>query len=638
MAEWRFPSVSEVYDLKGLNEPGAETFKDNCIKGLAREICQNSLDARSPNVPNDQPVIVEFHRFKTGQDAFPGKEEMIEVLNNAKAFWEKRSNKKTTKFFQDALDEMSQSEYCWMRISDFNTCGLIGTKAEIDDSTPWNNLVLSSGVSEKEGDEGGSFGIGKFATFPCSSLRTCFYATKTIKDENGSEEEAFEGVARLVSYRNQSGGVTLGNGYYVQDCAPLEVIPSVDESFVRTVPGTDIYIPLFISDEDWLEDMRDSVLDGFLYAILNGKLEVRLWDDNQKIIINQNWLKDWCLSEDVKVNKSIRQDYLALTRDDATVATKEFGDDGRIELRIICGSQFDKKISMIRQTGMKIYARAFSKTMISFAGVLVAFGNGLNRRLKAFENPQHSNWQKKRNPADKGLLVEIEEFCKHELQKLFEADSGQEEDGGLGDILPATEGDGEKKEREALVPKIKALGRSKPVKKRPVTKPDTPEPGEDGVGASPEEDEGETGSGGGPGETPNDTKSGAHHGGMGEGEGAGTSGEGEARKYKTIEIATETWRSICSTGPTGEYLIIIVPKKSCKDGFITINAVAELNFYAAEIIQATLADGTPLTIENGNRITGVSFKKGERLDVKVLFAYSEYVSLDIELGGKVWNS
>ena len=74
MTDWSFPTATDDYEGKGLNDSGIETFNDDCLKGLAREICQNSLDARSKDAPKGEPVTVEFCRFNISSDKFPGKD------------------------------------------------------------------------------------------------------------------------------------------------------------------------------------------------------------------------------------------------------------------------------------------------------------------------------------------------------------------------------------------------------------------------------------------------------------------------------------------------------------------------------------------------------------------------------------
>lgn len=94
-----------------------------------------------------------------------------------------------------------------MRISDFNTTGLLGSAEEYN--SPWTNLTKSSGASDKVGSQGGSFGIGKFAPFACSDLRTVFYSTK---DKDG--EKASQGVARLTSFKKSDEDTAQGIGFY----------------------------------------------------------------------------------------------------------------------------------------------------------------------------------------------------------------------------------------------------------------------------------------------------------------------------------------------------------------------------------------------------------------------------------------
>ena len=44
MSKWRFPS-NDYGEKKGINDSGIATFRGTPLRSLAREICQNSLDA-----------------------------------------------------------------------------------------------------------------------------------------------------------------------------------------------------------------------------------------------------------------------------------------------------------------------------------------------------------------------------------------------------------------------------------------------------------------------------------------------------------------------------------------------------------------------------------------------------------------
>ena len=65
--QWIFPSTGGG-EKQGFNNTGIEEFMDDPIKSLAKEICQNSLDAA---IDSNQPVIVEFNTFELERENFP---------------------------------------------------------------------------------------------------------------------------------------------------------------------------------------------------------------------------------------------------------------------------------------------------------------------------------------------------------------------------------------------------------------------------------------------------------------------------------------------------------------------------------------------------------------------------------------
>ena len=156
--KWCFPS-SNGGEKQGLNNSGIETFKDTPVKSLAREICQNSLDASN----DGKKVIVEFNTFSIDSDNFPDKKGFNEILNKCKEYWERSSNQKSKNFFMQAINKLNAPKISFLRISDFNTTGLRGSNKSTGGD--WDNLINSSGSSEKSESKGGSFGIGKNAPF-----------------------------------------------------------------------------------------------------------------------------------------------------------------------------------------------------------------------------------------------------------------------------------------------------------------------------------------------------------------------------------------------------------------------------------------------------------------------------------------
>ncbi len=155
-----------------IGEAGVETFKGSPLDTLAREICQNSLDAK---LNNEFPVTVEFEEFKLSIRQLNSSHELVDAFNKSIDFWNRLDDKKTVEFFKNALKIMEEDEISVLRVSDFNTTGLTGSNQEY--GTAWYNLVKSSGVSDKGGASGGSYGIGKSAPYVCSKLRTIYYST-----------------------------------------------------------------------------------------------------------------------------------------------------------------------------------------------------------------------------------------------------------------------------------------------------------------------------------------------------------------------------------------------------------------------------------------------------------------------------
>ena len=57
---WNFPSNNDG-KISGISEAGIETFRGDLLKSLAKEICQNSLDAVK-KIKN--PVLIEFELYE----------------------------------------------------------------------------------------------------------------------------------------------------------------------------------------------------------------------------------------------------------------------------------------------------------------------------------------------------------------------------------------------------------------------------------------------------------------------------------------------------------------------------------------------------------------------------------------------
>ena len=121
MARWNFPNNGDG-QIKGVADAGIENFNGTELTSLAREICQNSLDAAADD---DNPkVVVEFERYFVDESNVPGLSEYRNILHSCKSFWDKSNSEKAKTFLDRAYKESKKSKIFVLRISDYNTTGL----------------------------------------------------------------------------------------------------------------------------------------------------------------------------------------------------------------------------------------------------------------------------------------------------------------------------------------------------------------------------------------------------------------------------------------------------------------------------------------------------------------------------------
>lgn len=160
MRNWYFPSAKGI-GINGFNNIGEE-FKDNPIQSLAKEICQNSLDTKlNPEYKSSEKKIkVVFNQFLMESKNFPGKEEFLKVLLNEYDYNDSYyiNDKTVPNFYKNAIECLQSEKICCLRISDYNTTGLLG--ADKSSHSPWCDLTKNAGVSDKPEGSGGSKGKG----------------------------------------------------------------------------------------------------------------------------------------------------------------------------------------------------------------------------------------------------------------------------------------------------------------------------------------------------------------------------------------------------------------------------------------------------------------------------------------------
>ena len=388
---WRFPKLDDGPE-QGINDGGIATFKGSKLYTyLAREICQNSLDAKAEGV---KTVIVEFNSLTLKQSEYPSLSALRNIFKDCRDYWEQRMEPKLERFLAEADKKLAQDEVDFLVIRDFNTTGLSGAKAGKREKSKWRALTHSNGVTEKAKGSQGSYGIGKNAPFACSSFRTVFYNSYAQEDK----VKAFQGVARLITHL-QDGSETIGVGFYQNTETSMPIFEEdncpMRDLLKRDKFGTDVIIAGFKKSDSWKADIEKAVISNFFVAIANGTLVIKI--DGMEV--NDKNLKDRIKyyadqeqqSDDKEKNiTTILEFYHAFCEFDYK-ETGNIMENGDAILYIKKDDKYSKSIAEMRSIGMVVRTR-HSNIFTRYAAVVVVQSGKLNDMLKDIEPPAHDNW------------------------------------------------------------------------------------------------------------------------------------------------------------------------------------------------------------------------------------------------------
>jgi len=437
MISWNFPGNQDG-QIKGVADAGIENFNGTEISSLARENCQNSLDAAIDDT--NPKVLVEFERYFVQDNQIPGITEYRDILRKCKEFWDKSKSEKAKGFLKEAVKQAEQEKGFMLRISDYNTTGLSNPYTKSGDYfnfDGWNALIKIDGGANKGEDKAGAFGIGKSAPFSNSYYRLVFY--RTLNQEN---EKAAQGISRLLSYKDGS-SITSGVGYYgnPEGNNPVKLIPELEKINARTEIGTDIFVFGFKTGDGWEKEIEVALLDSFLMSFYNDQLRVKV----QNKEINSDTLKvhmERIHQEYPSRTKGTYGNYLALTRtEDVHIYSLNFHGMGTLELRVLVDSneKLDRKVLIVRKAGMKLFRLGNISKLVPFTGILELKGKELNSYFRAMETVAHDNWEPGRhsNPKQaKAYYEEIKEWIRNIVAELAEHSSDDEMDvEGLSGVL-----------------------------------------------------------------------------------------------------------------------------------------------------------------------------------------------------------
>ena len=400
---WQFPPTGGGRE-DGHIDPGMEHFSGSPLGSLARETIQNSLDARSAA---DKPVSVTFEvkGIAGGNDL--GRAELAQHIEAC--LQEAEDDPKAHGVFAEAAKLAAKDNVTFLRIADYNTTGL--------DDVHWEALVKRQGSSEQSSPgAGGSYGIGKYAPFVVSLLRTVFYWSRY--ETSNTALEYCQGKAVLMSHKSTDGKKTQGTGFFgdrdgckrLSDSYIPNSIGAVESG--RDTHGTSIWIAGFSDTQDWRIRVARSVVSNFFCAIADRDLEVLIEPDDAGSMfkhwdINSHDLAktfDGLLAEteddeesDLRPLKEAFAFYTAMRKDIGVVKEREDSDLGHCRLWIHVEDGLPSKVGLIRKTGMLITSEQRGLLRFSglkdFAAVLRFESDKGNELLRDMENPQHSQFE-----------------------------------------------------------------------------------------------------------------------------------------------------------------------------------------------------------------------------------------------------
>lgn len=488
--KWRFPD-NNCTSNNGLEDAGIETFAGDPDGGLAREICQNSIDA---NDKKGKPARVEFQKFVLKTTDIPGYEELKAEIQEC--FDYKGKDPKEGDSLSFILNSINKEEIECLRISDFNTTGLVGVEDDEND-TPFYLLTKGSGTSGKTEGNGGSKGIGKYACFVASDLKTVFYSTKAYNQEKNREEVGYIGISRLRSRpilnESRKNLMTMGTGYYSTDDnhAPFHEELHLDPNFRRAEGeyGTDVYL-IGYSSKEWMSNITYKVLEGFMAAIIYNGFEVRVGDQ----LINKDTISS-IINSDLFKHKSpndrryIKAHYSLFESEGVQKKEYFIGGDSKISVYVKTYNQKNeneasKRCEFIRYPYMRIKKLGI-QTLLPYSAMCIIDNNSLCEKLRSIEDPAHTDWQIDRlskfdsaKKEIKNLRDEMVDTVRKAISECLLLDTGEKIDfEGASEYLPSDES--EEGGNEAAV---KEAFSTTPVKRVKPNLPKTSKSSEYGMG------------------------------------------------------------------------------------------------------------------------------------------------------------
>lgn len=414
---------NQAGENEGLGDAGIETFRDDPYASCGRESGQNSRDASLAF-----PVRMTFDVLDVPRADLPG----YTVLNDTVAVClAAAGQEKDRDFFERAASVLEQPTIRVLRIADFNTKGLVGPSDQ--EGTPFHSLLKGAGITSKETEtSGGSFGIGKNASFAVSELQTVLYATRYAVADGTAF--AAQGKVRLVSHTDPDGERRRATGYWGNTDGYSAITDSGDVPswMQRDEIGTSIFSVGFRSVDGWACSIAYSLLINFFTAIERREMAFEI--DNSAIRINHNTIA--ALFRDEAIRRAAEdagqlsqlefseQLHRGLTSPDAIETEASIAGLGKVRFRVLVDEDLPKRVGIVRNgmlitTGLQHFGDRLERFvgMRQFVALVEPADNAASKLLKSMENPRHDGFSAARL-ADPAKRENATAAMKHLIRQL----------------------------------------------------------------------------------------------------------------------------------------------------------------------------------------------------------------------------
>ena len=383
-------------DDEGYNDPVRTHFDRNIASSVSRESIQNVIDAHDSNVRDGARVV--FSLIQLEPKNIPGRQSLIKHLKACQRYFGYSEDAK--RFTENGLVQLGgTSPIPVLKISDYNTVGLTGTDS--DRNGNYCNFMKAAGATNKVGNTGGSFGLGKGALFAASAFSTIFVRSRFTHGKTAGH--VFQGKCRFMSHKIGKTVYRAVGSFGLPGQKAIRDAQLIPPGFDRQENGTDVYVVGMRNHQTWSSDILVTVLHNFWRAIQNSVLaEVVVGEQlvnakNLAALMRENFDETTDGTDEVPnplpyflaMTESHKQKYFENTYETL----------GKVQCFLVPQEKFPNRVACFRKTGMLIQLKQFQSPLVRYSGVFLCENDKGNEILKKLEPPSHDKWDKNSSNA-----------------------------------------------------------------------------------------------------------------------------------------------------------------------------------------------------------------------------------------------